>query len=217
MSAWLTNPWRDLTTRSLLRELECRQWDLASVESNPDGWQFAPESRAFLVQTIRDINGELARRKALVGKPGAPAWPNQERDRKAELAEIKHRLNLVDLVNHEAGTGRGWERRGDHDVWCRCPLPGHDEKTPSFHINEKDQTFFCFGCQRGGDLFELARHLWSDSMFSRVADRLRGLAGLAPVVPVAPDQPKPPGVMRPDGSHYQLTVAARRQPTYRRG
>lgn len=34
-----------------------------------------------------------------------------------------------------------------------CPLPGHSEKTPSFTINTRDNYFWCYGCQRGGDIF----------------------------------------------------------------
>jgi DNA primase len=34
-----------------------------------------------------------------------------------------------------------------------CPLPGHSEKTPSFHVNTRENYFHCFGCDRGGDVF----------------------------------------------------------------
>ncbi len=36
-----------------------------------------------------------------------------------------------------------------------CPLPGHKEKTPSFHLYEDTDTFNCFGCGRGGDCIKL--------------------------------------------------------------
>lgn len=31
-----------------------------------------------------------------------------------------------------------------------CPF--HTEKTPSFHVNEREQFFYCFGCKTGGDV-----------------------------------------------------------------
>ncbi len=37
-----------------------------------------------------------------------------------------------------------------------CPLPGHNEKTPSFMVNEAGQYFYCFGCSRGGDVFKFS-------------------------------------------------------------
>lgn len=193
MSTWDTNPWRELATGQLLRELDCRKWDLSDVDQHPERWQFAPESRAFLVESIRKINGELSRRRGLLGKKSAPAWPDQPRDPRAELAEIKRRVSIIDLIHREVW--REYERRGKHDVWLCCPLPGHDEQTPSFHINEEQQVWHCFGCGRGGDLFELARHLWGEGLFYRVADRLRGIAGLGRVVDPKPLPPQLPARM----------------------
>ena len=42
-----------------------------------------------------------------------------------------------------------------------CPLPGHEEKTPSFTVYPGDRGWWCFGCNRGGDVVNLARLAWS--------------------------------------------------------
>lgn len=44
-------------------------------------------------------------------------------------------------------------------LWGICPLPGHLEKTASFKIDPQKQTFYCFGCNRGGDVISFIQHL----------------------------------------------------------
>lgn len=38
-----------------------------------------------------------------------------------------------------------------------CPLPAHDDTTPSFHV--KDKGFICFGCGQRGGVFDLVVQL----------------------------------------------------------
>ncbi len=40
-----------------------------------------------------------------------------------------------------------------------CPLPDHNEKTPSFTVWPAEDRFYCFGCGRSGDGFDLIAHL----------------------------------------------------------
>lgn len=44
----------------------------------------------------------------------------------------------------------------DAKIVVCCPL--HDEDTPSFRYYEATSSFYCFGCQRGGDIVELHRY-----------------------------------------------------------
>lgn len=37
-----------------------------------------------------------------------------------------------------------------------CPIPGHRDKNPSAWLNSEKKTWFCGGCQEGGDLYDLA-------------------------------------------------------------
>jgi hypothetical protein len=42
----------------------------------------------------------------------------------------------------------------------RCPLPDHKDRTPSCHVYpDAAQGWYCFGCHRGGALYDLAREL----------------------------------------------------------
>lgn len=43
-----------------------------------------------------------------------------------------------------------WKKSGSRLMAC-CPL--HDEKSPSFFIDERQGLFHCFGCNKGGDAF----------------------------------------------------------------
>ncbi|MDG1890432.1 MAG: DNA primase [Verrucomicrobiota bacterium] len=50
-----------------------------------------------------------------------------------------------------------------------CPF--HNEKTPSFNVNPQRQTFHCFGCQKGGDVFTFVRD-YENLSFYEAAERL---------------------------------------------
>jgi hypothetical protein len=39
----------------------------------------------------------------------------------------------------------------------RCPLPDHEDKTPSFYIYPPGR-WWCYGCNRGGDVVDLEFH-----------------------------------------------------------
>lgn len=49
-----------------------------------------------------------------------------------------------------------WQKSGDKLIGL-CPL--HKEKTPSFFIYLKNNSFYCYGCQVGGDIINLTRQL----------------------------------------------------------
>ena len=64
-----------------------------------------------------------------------------------EIVEaIKDRSELVDLI----GTYVSLKRAGSNYNGL-CPF--HSEKTPSFTVFPDNQSFFCFGCEAGGDAF----------------------------------------------------------------
>jgi hypothetical protein len=42
-----------------------------------------------------------------------------------------------------------------------CPLPDHDDSSPSFRAyRDPDDGWFCFGCARGGTIYDFASALW---------------------------------------------------------
>jgi hypothetical protein len=57
-----------------------------------------------------------------------------------------------------------------------CPLPDHDDPDPSCHVYEAPaQGWYCYGCGRGGDIYELAGALWGFRREGREFVELRDL------------------------------------------
>ena len=68
------------------------------------------------------------------------------------IEQIRERTDIVDVIG-----SRIQLRRSGSDYTACCPF--HHEKTPSFHVNPSRQTFKCFGCGVGGDVFSfLMKH-----------------------------------------------------------
>ena len=74
------------------------------------------------------------------------------------IEEAKARTSTLDLADRLCGPGK-LRRVGDKWV-ARCPLPQHEDRSPSFTVYPETDSFFCFGCLVGGDVIELARHAW---------------------------------------------------------
>lgn len=66
---------------------------------------------------------------------------------KETIEEIRSRCNVVEVI----GSYLPQLRRRGATFKCNCPF--HQEKTPSFTVNETRQIFHCFGCGAGGDVF----------------------------------------------------------------
>ena len=60
--------------------------------------------------------------------------------------EIKDRANIVDFISQYVDL----KKSGSGYVGL-CPF--HHEKTPSFHVKEKEGYYYCFGCHATGDIF----------------------------------------------------------------
>ena len=83
--------------------------------------------------------------------------------------DLKERIRaaspIVDVINSYLGplkkAGGSWV--------ALCPF--HKEKTPSFHVNPTRQSFHCFGCNEGGDVFTFVQ-LYENVSFVEALRRL---------------------------------------------
>ncbi len=64
------------------------------------------------------------------------------------LDQIRMRADIVDLIQSYVPN----LKRAGAGTWKAC-CPFHQEKTPSFTVNEQRQSYKCFGCGAGGNAF----------------------------------------------------------------
>ena len=98
----------------------------------------------------------------------------------------KEAVTTLDLADRLCGPGQ-LRRVGEKWV-ARCPLPEHNDRSPSFTVYPETDSFFCFGCLVGGDVIELARHAWGygkDEVAMAAADLLRVFGQEVPQRPPA--------------------------------
>ncbi len=71
------------------------------------------------------------------------------------LEDLRTRVSLSTI----AGRKVTWDSRksvaGKGDYWAPCPF--HQEKTPSFHVNDREGYYYCFGCHAKGDAVSFIR------------------------------------------------------------
>lgn len=69
-----------------------------------------------------------------------------------KIEEIRATADIVDVVGDYVQlkkSGSGYKGL--------CPF--HSEKTPSFHVDPNKNLFYCFGCQKGGDVFSFLQEI----------------------------------------------------------
>jgi DNA primase len=77
------------------------------------------------------------------------------------LTEIRDRLDIAEVIGETVTL----QRRGGR-FWGLCPF--HQEKSPSFTVTPDKGVFYCFGCQKGGTIFDFVMEIekvpWRDAV-----------------------------------------------------
>lgn len=79
------------------------------------------------------------------------------------INEIKDKTDILDLVSEYVKL----EKRGRNYIGL-CPF--HDEKTPSFTVSEDKQICHCFGCEKGGNVFQFTQEIKDISFVEAVKE-----------------------------------------------
>jgi len=67
------------------------------------------------------------------------------------LDELRTRVSLSQIVGKKVMWDMRKSNQGKGDWWAPCPF--HQEKSASFHVDDRKGFYYCFGCQAKGDLF----------------------------------------------------------------
>ncbi len=86
------------------------------------------------------------------------------------IEAIKERIDLVELIGETVTL----QKRGQNFLGL-CPF--HNEKTPSFNVSPQRGSYYCFGCQAKGDLFDWVQEQEFLS-FPEALERLAARAGV---------------------------------------
>lgn len=150
----LSGPERLAVFGALPEELQEAAWaSLAYEMSQVDYWERGG------AEIARNRPRETRKRRS-TGDPVA-----FDKDAKDPLLTIEPRDYVEALSGVEVGE---WGT-------VRCPLPGHDqERTGSFKCYPTpERGWRCFGCDRGGSIFDFGAHLWSMPTRGRAFRELR--------------------------------------------
>lgn len=65
------------------------------------------------------------------------------------VTQVKEAYNIEDYI---ANDGVVLKQSGGSKLKGLCPMPNHNERTPSFSVDTQFQNYYCFGCKESGDL-----------------------------------------------------------------
>lgn len=68
------------------------------------------------------------------------------------IEEIRSSVNIADVIGQYVQL-----KKSGKNLFGLCPF--HEERTPSFSVNEDKQIFHCFSCGRGGNVFKFLMEL----------------------------------------------------------
>ncbi|MBO6109103.1 MAG: DNA primase [Eubacterium sp.] len=87
------------------------------------------------------------------------------------IDEVRRKNDIVDLIGGYVNL-----KRAGRSYVGLCPF--HNEKTPSFNVNQITQMYYCFGCHKGGDIYSFLQE-YESMTFVEAVSFLAEKAGVA--------------------------------------
>ena len=91
------------------------------------------------------------------------------------LDELRTRVSLTSVVGRKVSWDMRKSNQGKGDMWAPCPF--HQEKTASFHVDDRKGFYYCFGCHAKGDAISFVKDTENVS-FIEAVEILAGEAGM---------------------------------------
>jgi len=83
------------------------------------------------------------------------------------IDELRGRLSLGQVVGRKVVWDARKSNTGKGDLWAPCPF--HQEKSASFHVDDRKGYYYCFGCHAKGDAISFVRETENVSFTDAVA------------------------------------------------
>lgn len=71
------------------------------------------------------------------------------------LDELRSRTSLAQVAGRKVTWDQRKSNQGKGDMWAACPF--HQEKSASFHVDDRQGFYYCFGCHAKGDAISFIR------------------------------------------------------------
>jgi DNA primase len=114
------------------------------------------------------------------------------------IEKVRESNNIAEII------GQHTELKGSgHRLMGRCPFPDHSDKSPSFSVTEDNQLYYCYGCKKGGNVFNFLE-TYNGMSFPEAIEYLARRAGIA--LPEKTEAQKKSGALTSDQKDIYLKI-----------
>ncbi|WP_112322455.1 DNA primase [Oceanibium sediminis] len=82
------------------------------------------------------------------------------------LDELRTRTSIAQVAGRKVSWDARKSNQGKGDFWASCPF--HQEKSASFHVDDRKGFYYCFGCHAKGDALSFVRETENVSFMEAV-------------------------------------------------